>query len=137
MSLEVRINATQKTFDKYNEKQFELGVNDCARMTAFHLKQLGHKFSLLKGGQYSTEVGARLALKRLGVDSLNDILDRHFPKLDAPAFANVGDVISTAGKGDMGDALGIVLHSNRVLMFLDGKCQEVIVTEYKDAWRVV
>lgn len=135
-SLESKIKAAQATFDKFNGKPFDLGKYDCARMTCFYLKQLGHKFSLLKGGQYSTEVGARLALKRLGVDSLTDVLDKHFPRLESAASAQTGDIVSTKGAGDTGDALGIVMHRNHILMFLEGVCAEVIVSEFTGAWRV-
>lgn len=136
MSLEARMKATQKTFDKFNGVGFELGKNDCARMCAFHLKQLGHKFSLLKGGQYSTEVGARLALKRLGVDSLNDILDKNFPRVDALLQANIGDIVAVQGEGDTGDALGVILHRGNALMFLEGVCAEVVISDYKYVWKV-
>lgn len=136
MSLEAKIKSAQATFDKFNGKPFELGKYDCARMTAFYLNGLGYKFSLLKGGSYSTEVGARLALKRLGVGSLTDILDSKFPRLDSAASAQTGDIVSTKGDGETGDALGIVMHRNHVLMFLEGVCAEVIVSEFTGAWRV-
>lgn len=135
-ALEKRVKCVQETFDKFNGVAFELGKNDCARMTCFYLKKMGYKFSLLKGGSYSTEVGARLALKRLGVESVTDILDREFLRLESPASAQIGDIVSTKGDGDTGDALGIVMHRNHILMFLEGVCAEVIVSEFTGAWRV-
>lgn len=135
-SLESKIKAAQAAYDKFNGQEFELGKNDCARMTGFYLKQLGYKFSFLKAGAYSTEVGARLALKKLGFKSVSEILDSKFMKLESAASAQTGDIISTRGEGDVGDALGIVLHRNEVLMFLEGVCGKVVVSEFKDAWRV-
>lgn len=141
--LEIRAKAASATFEKFNGKAFQLGKFDCARMTHFHLKQLGRKFSLLKGGEYSTEVGARLALKRLGVESLNDIMDQNFPRIEdengnvSAAHALVGDVVALRSDTEVGDALGIVLHRGNVLGFLGGVCAELKVSEYSAAWRVV
>lgn len=135
--LELRVAATKATFDRFHGQPLVLGATDCARMTAFHLKQLGFKPSLLKGGAYSTPVGARRALKRLGVSSLSEIMDQHFPRWDAPIEARVGDICCVAGDGDMGDAMQVVLHRNAVLGFLDGVCGEIINHQYVAAWRVV
>lgn len=135
--LELRVAATSKTFDKFNGQALVLGKMDCARMVAFHLRSLGHKFSLLKGGHYSNEVGARLALKKLGVSSLSEIMDMHFPRYDAPAQALVGDVMCVEGVGDMGDAMQVVLHRGNGLGFHDGVCAELAVIQHGAAWRVV
>ena len=135
--LEMRVAATEATFARFHGRPLVLGTTDCARMAAFHLKQLGFKPSLLKGGAYSTPVGARRALKRLGVSSLSEIMDQHFPRWDAPAEARVGDICCVAGDGDMGDAMQVVLHRNTVLGFLDGVCGEIINHQYVAAWRVV
>lgn len=134
--LELRVAATSATFDRFNGQPFVLGKTDCARMVAFHLKGLGFKPSLLKGGAYSTDVGARRALVRLGVSSLSEIMDRHFSRI-APAEARVGDVCCVSGDGSMGDAMQIKLHRNVVLGFLDGACGELINHEYQAAWRVI
>ena len=133
--LETRVAATSKTFDKFNGKPLVLGKTDCARMVAFHLKQLGYKFSLLKGGHYSNEVGARLALKKLGVSSLSEIMDMHFPRI-APALAQTGDVMCVEGEGGMGDAMQVVLHRGNGLGFLDGVCGELTILKHGVAWRV-
>ena len=132
---ERRTAATSATFQRFNGQAFELGRNDCARMVAFHLKQLGFKPSLLKGGAYSTEVGARRALKRLGVESLSEIMDQHFPRI-SPAEARVGDVVCAPGDGRTGDAMAIRLHRNHALGFLDGWCGELVIHDYVAAWRV-
>lgn len=134
--LEIRAAATSKTFEKFNQKPLVLGKTDCARMVAFHLRQLGHKFSLLKGGHYSTEVGARMALKKLGVSSLSEVMDKHFPRIPF-AEARTGDVSCVMGDGDMGDAMQVVLHRQNVLGFHDGFCGELSVLEHGSAWRVV
>lgn len=135
--LELRVAATSATFSRFDGQPFVLGSMDCARMTAFHLKQLGFKPSLLKGGAYSTAVGARRALKRLGVSSLSEIMDQHFPRWDARAEARVGDICCVPGQGGMGDAMQVVLHRDRVFGPNEGVFAELAVLEPGVAWRVV
>lgn len=135
--IELRVAATSATVDRFMGQPFALGKYDCARMVAFHLKQLGFKHSLLKAGSYSTEVGARRALRNMGVSSLSEIMDRHFPRLDSPAEARVGDVVCALGEGGTGDAMAIRLHRQNALGFLDGVCGEVVINQYVAAWRVV
>lgn len=135
--LELRVAATSATFSRFNGQPLVLGSMDCARMTAFHLKGFGFKPSLLKGGAYSTPVGARRALTRMGVSSLSEIMDQHFPRWDSPAEARIGDICCVAGDGGMGDAMQVKLHRDRVLGFLDGVCGELVNIEHGAAWRVV
>ena len=135
--IEIKAVAAAKTFEKFNGQPFELGKNDCARMAAFHLKQCGHKISLFKGGHYSTEVGARLALKKLGVTSLTELMDTQFPRYDAPVMAMTGDVVALKAEGETGDAMGVVLHRGHVLAFLHGVCAELKISEYVAAWKVL
>lgn len=134
--LELRVRATEATFARFHGQLFELGKNDCARMVAFHLRQLGHRASLLNGGRYSTPVGARKALQRLGVSSLTEIMDQRFPRI-SPAEARTGDVLAGVSESGEGDAMAIRLHRQNALAFLDGVCGEVIISDYVAAWRVV
>lgn len=134
--IELRVAATEATFARFNGKALKLGSVDCARMLAFQLRGLGHKASVLKGGRYTNEVGARRALMRLGVSSLSEIMDQRFARI-APAAARVGDICCVPGVGDMGDAMQVVLHRGRVLGFLDGVCGELINHECTMAWRVL
>lgn len=134
--LELRVAATGATFARFNGQPLVLGSTDCARMLAFHLKGFGFKPSLLKAGAYSTPVGARRALKKLGVSSLSEIMDQHFPRI-APAEARTGDVLCGPSGDGMGDAMAIRLHRQNALGFLDGVCGEVVIHDYVAAWRVV
>lgn len=135
--LELRVAATSATFARFNGQPLVLGSTDCARMLAFHLKQIGFKPSLLKAGAYSTPVGARRALTRMGVTSLSEIMDRHFPRWDSQAQARVGDICCVAGDGGMGDAMQVKLHRDTVLGFHDGVCGELVNHEHGLAWKVV
>lgn len=133
--LEIRVAATSATFDRFNGRPLVLGETDCVRMVVFHLKQLGFKGPLPHIGTYSTPAGARRALKRLGVTSVSEIMDRNFLRI-APAEALVGDICCVRA-ADLGDAMQVKLHRNTVLGFLDDVCGELVNQEYVAAWRVV
>lgn len=81
-------------------------------------------------------MGARLALKKLGVSSLSEIMDQHFPRI-APSEAMMGDIMCVEGDGDMGDAMQVVLHRGNALGFFNGVCAELQVLKHGAAWRVV
>jgi hypothetical protein len=52
--LEVRVAATEATFGRFHGQLLVLGKTDCARMVAFHLKQLDIKslFQFMHGVVY-------------------------------------------------------------------------------------
>lgn len=134
--LQLKAKAAADTFEKFNGKPLQLGKYDCARMVAHHLKQCGIKLSVLKGGYYSTEVGARLALKKLGVNSPSEIMDQHFPRIPF-ATAMTGDVACVKGEGDLGESMQVVLHRQHVLGVNEGVFAELKVIEPLYAWRVL
>ena len=55
-----RVAAAQATLDRFKARPFRFGTNDCARMVAFHLKQLGLRVRLAKAGSYRSTLGATL-----------------------------------------------------------------------------
>lgn len=129
-----RRDAAQATIDRFSGQAFELGKTDCARMAAFHLRQCGYRVSLLKGGRYSTPMGARRALERIGAKSLSDVLDVHLPRI-APARALAGDVFALRSDENMGDALFIAVGNGRALGFVNGTCGVWQPKEIIAAWR--
>jgi hypothetical protein len=139
-----RVAAAQATLDKWQGVAFEWGRADCVRLAAAHLRNMGHKVSLSKGGAYGSVLSARRALKRAGFDSVADAVDGQGFARIPPASALVGDLLMLPGSDD-GDteiegmgALAVALGNGRVLMWhpdADGAtvCQPV---EYQAAWRV-
>tara|TARA_R110000782_G_scaffold39048_10_gene91099 strand:- start:683 stop:1105 length:423 start_codon:yes stop_codon:yes gene_type:complete len=73
--LERRHAAIEATMGKYRDRSFAWGKVDCARVGAFHLKQLGYKISISKGGNYTSALGAKRAIKRFGVETLPELVD--------------------------------------------------------------
>lgn len=133
-----RQKAVEATMERFRGKAFAWGSVDCAKMVAFHLKQLGIKVRLSKAGTYKTAIGARGALKRLGYDNLTAAMDGHGFERIAPAFAMMGDVVAFASDHEIG-ALGIVTGNGNMLAFHEAHDQPVVMTmsSIDTAWRVI
>lgn len=112
--IERRRNAAQATLDHFRDRPFAWGRYDCAKMLAFHLRQYGRRIHLLaKAGSYSSAIGAKAALRRLGVESLPELLDLHLTRIP-PAAAVIGDIVSGEGDDPLG-TVGIVLGNGAIL----------------------
>lgn len=135
-----RQQAAQATIDRFSGKPLVLGKYDCARMAAFCLRQLGVRASLLKAGRYSSAVGARRVMTRLGYDTLSDAMDGlGLPRI-APAMALPGDILSLrAQRPEDGVALVVAVGNGRVLGFWEaaGVCTVFQPVEFDHAWRAV
>lgn len=133
-----RVAAVEATIARFKDKPLKLGTDDCVRMAAFALRKQGVKASLLKAGSYSSEVGARRVMKRLGYETLRDPLDAlGLPRI-APAMALPGDILSLRSKeGDV--ALVVAVGNGRVLGFWEaaGVCTVFQPLEYDAAWRSI
>lgn len=133
-----RQRAVEATLDRFNSKAFAWGSVDCAKMVAFHLRQLGIKVRLSKAGQYKTAIGARAALKRLGYDDLPAAMDGHGFARIPPAASLLGDIVSFASDFEIG-ALGIVAGNGNMVAFHEAHAHPVIMTmgQIDTAWRVL
>lgn len=129
--------AVEATKERFRGKEFALGKFDCARLVAFHLKQMGHKVSLSKAGGYRTVRSAQAALRRLGFETLPDAMDGQGFARIAPASAWLGDVVTFAGDHPIG-SLGVVAGGGNMLAFHELHTQPVIMTmgSIDAAWRV-
>ena len=132
-----RRDAAQVTLDRYLDKPFRWGEFDCGRMVAHHLRQFGIPAGLGKAGRYTTAIGARRALQRLGVGSIAEQLDRLGLARIAPAAALIGDLIAMPSEGPL-DALAIAVGNGRVLGFHELTPGATVLQPLRvlDAWRV-
>lgn len=133
-----RVAAAQATVDRFKGRPFRFGTNDCARMVAFHLKQVGLPVRLAKAGSYRSPLGASRALRRLGYDSLAAALDAQGLGRIAPASAVVGDIIELPGEPPFG-ALSVAVGNGRVLGYHQDTAGAEILqpTAFVAAWRVI
>lgn len=133
-----RQQAAQAAVDRFQGEPWELGKNDCVRMTAFVLRKMGHRPQLGKAGSYKTGAGSLLALKRAGYDTLADALDGLGLERIPPAAARVADIIMIPGEAPLDGALTIAVGNGRVLGFHeDANSAEILQpVDYIGAWRV-
>ncbi|MFT4076841.1 MAG: hypothetical protein QM647_15050 [Asticcacaulis sp.] len=134
MDLIYRTACAEQTVAQYIDARFEWGRYDCARMTAAHVKRMGHKASLAMFGHYKSLAGAKRALTRAGFDSLEAVLDARFARI-APASAWVGDIIALPGDTDM-PALAVRLTNGRVICLAGEGFVIAEPVEYVAAWRI-
>lgn len=139
-SLILRVEAAQATVDRFSGKPLVYGQDDCARMAAFCLRQLGVSAPLLKGGAYKTELGAARALKRAGYATLSDAVDAlGLPRI-APASCLPGDLMALPSDDPDRIGLAVALGNGRVLAFWEGAgglCTVVQPLIYAHAWRSI
>ncbi|WP_132390231.1 hypothetical protein [Novosphingobium sp. PhB165] len=100
--LEKRHAAIEATMSRYRQLPFEWGKVDCAKVAAFHLRQIGLKLSLSKAGRYSSPLGAARALKRLGYSTLAEMADGIGLCPIPPAYLMLGDIAEIEGDSPIG-----------------------------------
>jgi hypothetical protein len=137
MEMVRRAAAAQATLDKFKGKPFHFGSMDCAQLVAFHLRKMGHKPKLAKAGRYSSALGAKKALKRLGYETLAEAMDGNGFERIPPAAAIVGDVIEMPGLEGPG-ALAVALGNGRAVAYHEDAIGAVVVqpSQMLAAWRV-
>ena len=133
---DVRVAAVVATVAKFDGKPFKLGRYDCARLVAFALKAQGVTAPLLKLGQYSSEAGARRALKAIGCKTMSDVMAASGLAPIPVAATMAGDIVEV----ESGHAIGslAVVHqprATRIVGFINGACAVVRPTECLQAWR--
>lgn len=136
-----RVDAAQATLDRFKDQPFQWGRYDCAKMVAFHLRKMGHQIGISKAGSYSSALGAKRALSRLGWPSLSYALDEvlHLERI-APAFIVTGDIIQMPSEGPI-DALAIALGNGRAISYHEHEIGAVVVQPVIEkivtAWRIL
>lgn len=139
MNLLDRVTATQKTVDAFLGKDFEWGVADCAILAATHVENFGHETVRNKARKYTTALGAKRAMKLLGVNSMEDFVDAYGFERVPPAATLPGDLVAFPGgeEGAEWSALGVVVDAGEHLIgFALGKCLKGPTRLCTAAWRV-
>lgn len=131
-----RVAAVEATIAQFNGKPLAYGKSDCIRMIAFALKKQGHRVSLLKGGRYSSALGACRALKTLGFETVLDAVDGHGLPRIAPALCLPGDVMALPAEA-FGGALMLAVGNGRAFGYFDGQFQVGQPLMFETAWRSI
>lgn len=133
-----RAAAAQSTADKYIGKAFAYGRYDCVRMVAHHLREMGYKPGLARGGSYLSHKGAVAALKRAGFDTIEQALDSLGLERIPPARAVTGDIGKFRGPDPFG-GLMIYAGNGRTLGYHEQQPGAVFMQPREPAvvaWRV-
>lgn len=131
-------DAAQASCDHFIGAPFQWGRYDCAKMVTFHLRHLGISLSIAKAGRYATALGAYRALKRLGFESLADVLDGRGLQRIAPASRVAGDIIELPSSEALG-SLAVAVGNGRVLGYHESLTGADILQplEMITAWRPI
>lgn len=97
-----RMRAIESVRARFERKGYKIGTSDCAKLVRALLVAMGHS-KLPKPKPYSTALGAKRELTRLGFESLEAMMDRLLPRI-APAMMLAGDVALIEADAD--DAAG-------------------------------
>jgi hypothetical protein len=138
--LVLRQRATEATISKFGGRLFAWGSTDCLKVVAFHLRQLGHKVPLSKGGQYRSALGAKGALKRAGCETVAEAMDKIGLQRIPPAFMLIGDVIAAPADHELG-GLGIYAGNGNAFAYHESHASPVILSlvpgVVEIAWRAI
>ena len=138
--LQRRVAAVQATQARFSGKAFDWSKRaTCLHMIRFHAAQMGHKLPTIP--RFRSAVGAVKALKAEGVETLPELMDKHFPRIPAAQMLP-GDIAAFPGEGGL-DALYVYGQLRAFLGWYEGEteCQIIRVSDegYRlctGAWRL-
>jgi hypothetical protein len=135
----LRVQAAQATLDQFKERPLKLGLRDCVRMTAAHLRRLGYRIKLPPSGSYRSRRQAVKLLADRGFANLAEALDGLGLERIPPAAAVVGDIVQLPAIDELG-ALTIAMGNGRVAGYHAAALKNGAVVmqpkEFAGAWRV-
>lgn len=142
--MQTPIEAVEATLLEYSGRVFSYeGRVDCARPIAAMLRRRGAlkavlaRLGLARTPERASKEGAGRALRRLGVEAFDQVLDLAFDRC-GPLSARPGDLAAVAGREGEGLACGIV--GVGVVYVFDGETgalAPVSLANAVRAWRVV
>ena len=140
VDLAARVAATEKIVARFRNKPFAWDQRrTCIHLARAQARALGHRLPAIP--DFRSPRGAKTALRAQGCDTLEQLLDRLFPRI-APLATWVGDlVIMAGGDGDF-DGIGIVA-GGKILGYHEDHLDEGLVNviptgpdPYIGAWRL-
>ena len=96
----LRAAATESVIELLRDQPFSWKGANCIRLARAQAFALGH--DVPKVPRFKTALGARRALKKQGVSSTAELLDKWFERHPAPAFARLGDLVLLPGEDENG-----------------------------------
>lgn len=123
-AIDIRTKAATATREAFIDQGFVWGTRDCVRLAAHALKGLGYKPALVRGGFYTTALGAQRAIRKAGYPSIEAALDGLGLARLPWSYALPGDIVALPSS-ERWPALAVVMDYQHVLAFsaLDGTCR--------------
>lgn len=131
-----RQRALEKTMGKFRKRPFKWGSSDCASLLRSHLVAAGHR-KVPKIPSYSTALGAKRAVEKMGFETMEALLDSLLPRIPE-ARMMPGDIALMGGpEGSPLDAVVISVGRKVFGYHEDGEEGAVVITpnELKGVWR--
>lgn len=118
--------AATATIARFVGQPVVMGQTDCGKVSSFAARQMGVSPRLAKAGSYSSEAGALRALRRMGAETLPDLLDQRFARIGF-ARALPADLIALECASPIG-ALAVVTEAGALRAFacLEGGVWDVV-----------
>lgn len=135
-----RVAAMTKTKERFEGKPFDWSkAATCIHLMRYHASNMGYEPPIVP--RFRTANGAIKALKKQGVDTLPDLMDKYFTRI-APAQMAVGDIAVFPGEDGI-DALYVYGQLRAFLGWFEGfeECQFIRMSDEgyrlcKGAWRL-
>ncbi|QAY77929.1 hypothetical protein [Sphingosinicella sp. BN140058] len=131
----VRQVATARTIDRFRQAPHAWGTADCWQMARFHLR--GMKVKLPRCRAYKSAIGAKRALREMGFDTLEGLLDSFLLRI-APAEALLGDIVLMQGDA-LFDAITISVGEKVIGWHQEdmSRLSNIMPIETIGAWRAI
>jgi hypothetical protein len=114
LTLEARAEAVRRVQRKFEGRPFDWTEGaTCLHLVRAQARAMGHH-GLPRIPKLSGPNDALRALRAQGVVSLAGLLDRHFERLQAPAFALVGDMLLLPGEDGATEPMGALVIADGV-----------------------
>lgn len=130
LSLAERASATERTLARYRDKPFSWRGANCIRLARAQAKEMGHAVPPVP--VFRTALGAKRALAAKGAGSVTELLDKHFARHTAPAFALVGDLCVLSGEDGL-EAVCIADGQGNLFGWHDAKPDGLSVIKFAQA----
>ena len=98
--LALRGAATDTVIEMFRARAFAWKECHCIHLARAQGIAMGHDLPAVPS--FNSAQGARVALKKMGVASVAELLDIWFERHPAPAFARIGDLLTLPGETELG-----------------------------------
>lgn len=133
-SMAKRAEITQRVVDKFRGREFDWDSGaTCLHLAREQARQFGHR-KLPIVPPLAGPLDALRAIRAQGVETLAELLDRHFQRLPAPAFAWVGDLVMGPAPENGLAAVGIVDGVGNVIGWHEGAGSELATIKFAGAF---